>query len=185
MSPDDRAGPRRSLEGMDTHTLLVDHVGRIHELVVDVVEGLDLETAHRRPLDRGNPIVWLLWHTARVQDDHVAGLAGEEQAWVGWASRFDLPLDLEDFGYGHGPEEVDAVRVDDLDLLVAYHAAVHERTLSYLRRLDPAKGVGPEELDRVVDDAWDPPVTAGVRLVSVIGDCLQHLGQAAYVKGLL
>lgn len=170
---------------MDIHALLVDHVGRIHELVEDVVEGLDLEDAHRQPLDRGNPVVWLLWHTARVQDDHVAGLSGEQQAWAGWAARFDLPLDLEDFGYGHGPEEVAAVRVTDLDLLVAYHAAVHERTLSYLRRLDPETGVGPDELDRVVDDAWDPPVTAGVRLVSVIGDCLQHLGQAAYVKGLL
>ena len=36
----------------------------------------------------------------------------------------------------------------------------------------------------MVDEHWDPPVTAGVRLVSVIGDALQHLGQAAYVKGL-
>jgi hypothetical protein len=36
-----------------------------------------------------------------------------------------------------------------------------------------------------VDQSWDPPVTAGVRLISIVGDCLQHLGQAAYVKGLL
>ncbi|KQT94575.1 hypothetical protein ASG49_06900 [Marmoricola sp. Leaf446] len=170
---------------MDPHALLVDHVGRVRELVVSVVDGLDLEQAHQRPLDRGNPVVWLLWHTSRVLDDHVAGLSGDAQAWAGWASRFDLPLDIEDFGYGHGPEEVAAVRVADLDLLVAYHEAVHERTLSYLRRLDPVSGVGPDELDRVVDEGWDPPVTAGVRLVSVIGDCLQHLGQAAYVKGLL
>ena len=28
-------------------------------------------------------------------------------------------------------------------------------------------------------------MTLGVRLVSVIGDDLQHVGQAAYVKGLL
>jgi len=171
---------------MEPHELLVDQVGRVRDLVVEVVDDLDLETAHRRPLGRGNPIVWLLWHAARVQDDHVAGLSGQVQAWAtSWAGRFDLPLDPEDFGYGHGPEEVDAVRVDDLELLVDYHEAVHERTLSYLRRLDPATGGGPAELDRVVDDSWDPPVTAGVRLVSVVGDCLQHLGQAAYVKGLL
>ncbi|SDR95270.1 Protein of unknown function [Nocardioides scoriae] len=164
---------------MDTRELLLDHAARIHELYAAVPDGLDLERAHEKPLGVGNPVVWLLWHAARVQDDHVAGLSGEPQAWASWSSRLDLPLPVEDFGYGHGPDEVDAVRVDDLDLLVAYQAAVHELTLSYLRTVDA------EELDRVVDDQWDPPVTAGVRLVSVIGDCLQHLGQAAYVKGLL
>jgi hypothetical protein len=37
----------------------------------------------------------------------------------------------------------------------------------------------------VVDRRWDPPVTLGVRLVSVVNDCAQHVGQAAYVRGLL
>jgi len=37
----------------------------------------------------------------------------------------------------------------------------------------------------VVDRRWDPPVTMGVRLVSIADDCLQHVGQAAYVRGLL
>jgi hypothetical protein len=45
-------------------------------------------------------------------------------------------------------------------------------------------GITSAELDRVVDTRWDPPVTAAVRLVSVIGDTMQHLGQAAYVRGL-
>ena len=71
------------------------------------------------------------------------------------------------------------MRIPDPSVLVEYHAAVHQLTLAYLSR------VTPEELDRVVDRRWDPPVTAGVRLVSVVGDCLQHLGQAAYVRGLL
>ncbi len=123
--------------------------------------------------------MWLLWHTARVQDDHVAALADVPQAWREWAPRFDLPLDLEDFGYGHTDEQVDVVRVDDLALLDDYHQAVHRLTLQHVGGLDEAA------LDRVVDEHWDPPVTAGVRLVSVTGDCLQHLGQAAYVKGLL
>jgi hypothetical protein len=68
--------------------------------------------------------------------------------------------------------------VESLETLVDYHEAVHRLSLAYVESIDPA------ELDRVVDRHWDPPVTAGVRLVSVLGDCLQHLGQAAYVKGL-
>ncbi len=170
---------------MDTRELLTDHAERVRELYAAARADLDLATAHQRPTAEGssgrggNPIVWLLWHTARVQDDHVAGLAGTDQAWVGWEARFGLPLDTADIGYGHTSEQVDSVRVDDLDLLVDYHRAVHALTLDYLARVDA------DELDRVVDEQWDPPVTAGVRLVSVIGDCLQHLGQAAYVKGLL
>jgi uncharacterized damage-inducible protein DinB len=164
---------------MDARDLLVDFFGRIRELYVETADDLDLETAHRRPGGTGNSIVWLLWHTARVQDDHVAGVAGGDQAWDdGWADRFGFPFDRHDIGYGHTSEEVDAVRVESLSDLVEYHEAVHRQTLAYLDRVDA------DELDRVVDRRWDPPVTAGVRLVSLTGDCLQHLGQAAYVKGL-
>ncbi len=164
---------------MKTSELLVDSFDRVRELYVGTLDDLDRETAHRRLEGVGNPIVWLLWHTARVQDDHVAGLSGQPQAWNdGWSQRFALPFDEGDIGYGHSSAEVDAVRVDDLQALADYHQAVHRASLAYVERLDA------EELDRVVDRSWNPPVTAGARLVSVLGDCLQHLGQAAYVKGL-
>jgi hypothetical protein len=157
--------------------IFTDQFERIHDLFADVVDGLSVEDAHARP-GGGNPAAWLLWHAARIQDDHVAGLSGGEQAWATWRDRFDLPLDDWDHGYGHTSAQVDSVRVEDLSLLVDYQDAVHQQTLAYLGGVDEA------ELDRVVDDSWDPPVTAGVRLVSVVGDALQHLGQAAYVKGI-
>lgn len=174
---------------MDVSALLTDHADRIAELYAGALTDLPVDLAHRRPgagphgssggSSGGNPVVWLLWHTARVQDDHVAALAGVPQAWRDWEQRFGLPLDVADIGYGHTDEQVDLVRVEDLALLAGYHRDVHALTLDYLARVDE------DELDRVVDEAWDPPVTAGVRLVSVVGDCLQHLGQAAYVRGLL
>jgi len=164
---------------MDTSELLTDTIGRVRELYVDIAADLSPEAAHRRPEGEGNPIAWLLWHTARVQDDHVAGLSGGTQAWHdGWSDRFGLPFDERDIGYGHTSQEVDAVRIVNLEELVGYHEAVHRLSLAYLERVDA------DELDRVVDRRWNPPVTAGVRMVSFIGDCLQHLGQAAYVKGL-
>lgn len=46
-------------------------------------------------------------------------------------------------------------------------------------------GLGEEDLDRVVDENWDPPVTLGVRLISIADDDIQHAGQAAYLRGLL
>ncbi len=164
---------------MDARDLLVDQFGRIRALYADLPEGLDLDTAHHRLGGTGNSIAWLLWHTARVQDDHIAGVSGGEQAWDdGWRDSFGFPFDAHDIGYGHTSEQVDTVRVEDPQVLVDYHEAVHQLTLRYLQVADAA------ELDRVIDHNWDPPVTVGVRLVSLVGDCLQHLGQAAYVRGL-
>jgi uncharacterized damage-inducible protein DinB len=160
--------------------LLTDAFGRIVEGGRDVVAGLDDDQLAWRPGPDANPIAWLVWHLARVQDDHVADVAGVEQVWTaqGFHDRFGLPFDPGDTGYGHTSEEVAQVRAP-ADLLAEYLAAVHEQTTAYLAT------VTPEDLDRVVDTRWDPPVTLGARLVSVVNDDAQHLGQAAYVRGLL
>lgn len=164
---------------MDVRGLLTEGFGRITELYDDVADGLDERLLHERPNGSGNPIGWLLWHLARVQDDHIAHLAGEPQVWEEWQERFGLPNGTDDIGYGHTSEQVDAIRISDPELLTSYHREVTLATARYLQTVDEA------ELEREVDQRWDPPVTAGVRLISIQGDCLQHLGQAAYVKGLL
>jgi uncharacterized damage-inducible protein DinB len=157
--------------------ILIDAFGRVRGLVIDLTDDLTEEIATYRPDPGANSIAWLIWHVSRIQDDHVADLAQVEQAWVEWRERFGLPFGKWATGYGQGPEEVAAVRVSG-DLLADYHRAVHELTQRYL------ESITAEELDRIVDTHWDPPVTAAVRLVSVIGDTMQHLGQAAYVRGL-
>lgn len=164
---------------MDAKAILEDAFGRIRDLARGVVDDLDDEALTYRIDPASNTIAWLLWHGARVQDDHVAEIAGREQVWTagGWYGRFDLPFDEEDTGFGHGPEDVAAVRADP-KLLVGYQRAAAEATTEYLGSVDA------EELGRVIDRRWDPPVTVGVRLVSVISDQLQHLGQAAYVRGI-
>ena len=157
--------------------LLVDSFTRIRELVETLTDGLTEADSTYRPAPGANTPGWLLWHPIRVQDDHVAGLAGVQQAWPGWRDPFGLPFSDWATGYGQSADEVGAVRVSG-ELLAAYHADVHDLTLRYVEQIDD------DELTRVVDTDWDPPVTAAVRLVSVIGDVLQHLGQAAYVRGL-
>jgi Protein of unknown function (DUF664) len=157
--------------------ILIDAFGRVRELVIGLTDGLTDEVARYRPDPGANSIAWLIWHLTRIQDDHVADLAQVEQAWAEWREKFKLPFGKWATGYGQGSEEVAAVRVSG-DLLADYHGAVHELTLRYV------EGITSEELDRIVDTRWDPPVTAAVRLVSVIGDTMQHLGQAAYVRGL-
>lgn len=165
---------------MKSSELLADAFGRIQEEVHSAVEGLTPDELGTRPVDAGNSIAWLVWHLTRIQDDHLADAGGYEQTYLtdGWYERLGLPFDPADTGYGHGADDVAAVRVAG-DLLIGYYDAVHARTAEYL------KGLTDEDLDRIVDRRWNPPVTLGVRLISVISDDLQHVGQAAYVRGLL
>jgi hypothetical protein len=166
---------------MTSAELLVDAFGRIGGAVHRVVDGLTPEQLTFQVDPEANSIAWLVWHLTRIQDDHLAGVAEAEQAWTaqGWVERFGLPFDPRDTGYGHRADEVAAVHVDSGELLVGYYDAVHEQTLRYVERLSDAA------LGRIVDRSWDPPVTLGVRLVSVIADDLQHAGQAAFVRGIL
>ncbi|HUO49669.1 MAG TPA: DUF664 domain-containing protein [Acidimicrobiales bacterium] len=165
---------------MTTAALLEDAFGRIQETVHEVLDDLAAVDLGQRLDDDANSIAWLLWHLTRTQDDHVAAVAGTEQVWTadGWARRFALPFDDGDIGYGHDTSQVAAVTAS-AELLRGYLDAVSAATSAYVRTLAEA------DLARVVDDNWDPPVTLGVRLVSVLADNLQHAGQAAYVKGIL
>jgi uncharacterized damage-inducible protein DinB len=166
---------------MKTAELLADALGRVSEVVHEVAAGLTPEQLAWRPQPTANSICWLIWHLTRVQDDHIADVAGAEQVWTaaGWADRFALPLDKSATGWGHTPDEVGAVRVESGELLTGYHDAVFEQSLRFIEGLTDAN------LDRIVDERWDPPVSLGVRLVSVIDDDAQHAGQAAYLRGLI
>ena len=166
---------------MDTSDLLLELYGRIPPLARAAVDGLDPQQLTARPAPGANSIGWLVWHLTRVQDHHVAELLDTEQLWAGgpWARGFGLDPEPSNTGYGHGPDDVAAVVPTGPAALIDYLDAVDARTRAFLG------GLVADDLDRIVDRRWDPPVTMGVRLVSIADDCLQHVGQAAYVRGLL
>jgi uncharacterized damage-inducible protein DinB len=165
---------------MKSADLLLDLFERVREAVHGAVEGLSEEELATRIDEDANSIAWLVWHLTRVQDDHIAGVFDTEQVWTedDWQSRFGLPFGKNATGYGHSSKQVGQVRAS-ADLLLGYYDAVHVRTLEHVRSVSDA------DLDRVVDDSWDPPVTLGVRLVSVVAEDNQHAGQAAYVRGVV
>ncbi len=173
----------RSVEvvtGTGARTVLTDGFGRVPTTLRAVLDGLDADARTWRAGPQANTIAWLAWHTARVQDAQVAPLAGVEQVWTagGWSARFALPFDDDATGYGQSADDVAQVDAEPA-LLLAYLDATTAQTLAYLGR------VHDDDLATVVDASWDPPVTLGVRLVSVLADCLEHAGQAAYVRGLV
>jgi hypothetical protein len=166
---------------METSALLLELYGRVRPLAEQAVDGLDAAQLCQQPSGQANSIGWLIWHLARVQDDHVAEILGAGQVWIegDWAARFGIAADPSNTGFGHTAADVATVRPESADAVLAYLDAVEARTRPMLERLRPA------DLDRIVDRRWDPPVTLGVRLVSIADDSLQHVGQAAYVRGLI
>jgi len=166
---------------VDAVNILTDAFDRMPALVTAVVRDLTPDQLTFRIDPGANTIAWLIWHLTRVQDDHIAEVMGAEQLWTaeGWAARCEFPFDVAATGYGQSPTEVGAVRVSDPALLIAYYDAVHARTIQYIAWLRES------DLDRIVDTRWDPPVTLGARLVSVAADDLEHVGQAAFVRGVV
>ena len=192
--------------------LLRDSFTRLIEHVDELTDGLTEEVASYRPTPQANSIGWLIWHSARVQDIQVCDIAKtladwslgqaslrsrwslgqaslgadgrsdkprSEDVWTrdGWVDRFGLDLPRNDTGYGHSADAVAKVRAP-AELLAGYYHAVHDMTLEFVETLTDA------DLERIVDRGWDPPVTASARLVSIVDDCAQHLGQAAYLRGI-
>jgi hypothetical protein len=166
---------------VDAAALLIDMFDRVPSLAQEATAGLTAEQLAYRPTPQANTIGWLIWHLIRVHDHYIAELFDVDQLWTTgeWAERLGLPADASNTGYGHGAADVATIRPEGPDVLTAYLDAVHRRSRNLLARLTP------DDLDRVVDTSWDPPVTLGVRLVSIADDSLQHVGQAAYVRGLL
>jgi hypothetical protein len=139
---------------MTSAELLVDAFGRVREVVHRVVGGLTPEQLAFRVDPGANSIAWLIWHLTRIQDDHVADVAHLEQVWTAQGWAGRFGLPFDPLDTGYGHRPADVAGLVDADLA------------------------------RIVDRSWDPPVSLGVRLVSVIADDLQHAGQAAFVRGV-
>lgn len=165
---------------MESRDVLIDAYTRIQEIAHASAEGLDTEGLAYRPEADANSIAWLVWHLTRSQDSQVAPIAGAEQAWStgDWAEKLGLDPALSNTGYGYTSEQVAAVRPASADALLGYLDFVSDRTREYLQTVDAS------ELDRIIDTSYDPPVSVGVRLVSVISDNIQHAGQARFVRGI-
>jgi len=163
-----------------TQAMLSDAFSRIGEVVHKATKGLGEHELAFRPDDKANSIAWLVWHLTRVQDSHISELLNESEVWTshGWHKKFDLPLAVDETGYGHSSNKVGMVQASESQL-IGYYDAVQKRTLEYL------SGLKETDYEEIVDPSWDPPVSLRTRLVSIISDDLQHAGQAMYVRGLL
>ena len=166
---------------MDWRDLIIDGYGRIFELLDPALQGLSPVELDKQPKAGCNSLGWTIWHLARGQDSQIAGLGKSEQLWLkdGWHKRFNRPADAEDSGFGHTPSDVAAFRSPTAAVLLEYCRAVVAASQRYLKSIDV------KELDRVLDEPYQSKPTVGVRIVSIMADCLEHAGEAAYIRGFI
>lgn len=149
---------------------------------IDVANSLPQLTSDQLNAHLGghpNSVAWLLWHSGREVDAQLADLTGDPQKWEQFRDRFGLGEAGDSVGVGQPPEEAERIVVKDQSLLVEYLEAALTALLQYTGTLSE------DDLDDVIDRSWTPPVTRGVRLISIIDDAIQHIGQAAYAAGAL
>ena len=166
---------------MEWQDLLSDGYGQAHSSLKAVLEGLvqeDLDWQHKPDC---NSIGWLAWHLVRQQDAAISWVTKDKQLWIseGWHEKFKRPADPLDYGTGQKPEQVAAFKSPPVDTIIGYSRAVKERTKKYIRTLVAA------DLDRTFKvPGFEPPPTVGSWLLNIMLDCVQHAGQAGYVRGL-
>ena len=166
---------------MDARDVLSEAASRPATEAKALIDTLPIGALNAHAGGHTNSIAWLLWHAGRQMDVQLAQLNGEPQVWhsQGFDARFNLGELGDTEGYGHTTEQARAVAVEDAALLAEYLGAATAALSEYITGLSEA------DLDDVIDTSWTPHVTRGVRLVSMIDDAAQHVGQAAYATGIL
>jgi hypothetical protein len=165
---------------MDSGALLKDLLDRNEGYVLPGFAKLTDAELRQRVTPDANPIGWLMWHLARVQDRAVAGMAGIDQRWIadGWHAKFGMPGDPEQRGNGDTREQVGAFAAS-AQTLVDYYVAVREQTDRFLDGLDA------DDPERQVPGFGAGTVALAQRVPGLILEAVQHGGQIAYVRGLV
>jgi hypothetical protein len=168
---------------MKWQQLIIDIFERILQELETALDGLTIDDLNRQPSPDCNSIGWLTWHLTRCQDRTTAELLGEEQLWIkdNYYAKFNRTPDPEDAGIGVTLEDVVAFRSPDALTLLEYHRAVLEQSKRYI-----SGKLSEIELNREFDNPRNLTITnVRTRLMRLINDNMQHLGQVNFVRGML
>jgi hypothetical protein len=162
---------------MEATELAIAALTRSYGILERAADGLSDEQFHHLPTPDSNSIAWLVWHLSRWKDNNASRLSGQQSVWEGqgWAEKFGMAADAA--GMGDTPEQVAAFR-PKRELLFGYASAAQAAALERIALLKPA------DLDRDVETPWGTR-SAGLILTASLNDSIQHIGQIAYLRGML
>ena len=144
------------------------------------VDGLSPTELRWQPTLASNPISWIVWHMARVEDRWVNQVLRKDvELWIrdGWHERFGMSEEAH--GYGETENQVRAMPDVAMSDTLAYFDSVRQSTLAHLEQMTSA--------DLAV--IYSHPRRTGLTGAWILGHILveegQHLGQVAYIRGMI
>lgn len=145
------------------------------------VGGLTPEELSWQPAPESNHILWTVWHMARVSDRWAnQTVLGGEELWTSrnWAERMGVPA--ERYGRGETPDQVRDFPPVDIGLVFEYFDEAHASLLAMIDGLESS------DLARDVYAAYrDESLNIGWILGHILAEESQHLGQVAYIRGMI
>ena len=154
-------------------------VGRADVTLKRAMEGLtDAELRQQVAGPQSNPIGWLVWHLTRTRDSIVANFSGTKTLWeTEWAAKLGMDANPPQYK----PEDVHTFDPKSVDLLMGFFGAVEKHTADIVGKLNDA------DLERMVQPMVQgrPPASVAARLGVILNDNIQHIGQVAYLRGML
>ena len=144
------------------------------------VDGLTPAELRWQPTLASNPISWIVWHMARVEDRWVNRvLRGGVELWIsdGWHEKFGMSEEAH--GFGETADQVRAMPDVAMSDLLDYFDAVRQSTLAHLEQMTPLE----------LGTTYPHPRLTGITGAWILGHILveesQHLGQVAYIRGMI
>lgn len=160
--------------------LYLETIGRSDAALLRAVEGMTIEELRDQPAGPGsNPVGWLVWHLTRTRDLFITAMTDTPTIWEadGWREKFDMQGDPPRFA----PEDVDKFDPKSFETLVGYFGSVAKKTAAMIKDFDE------DHLDQMIESTIPgrPPRSVGARLGIILDDNIQHIGQVAYLRGLI
>jgi len=153
----------------------------LHQGIIEAVKDLTDEQLHFRPMDKGNPIAFILWHYVRTEDTVLNFLVQKKKpVWNDGEWDKKLNLDPRAQGTGMTAEDAASLKIKDFNLFKQYMESEFKSIEEYLA------GLKEEDLAPV----HNLPALGKMSLTDVIGGTTlqhgaNHLGEIWYIKGLL
>ena len=162
---------------MDAVTFVSDALRQVQLRLLETCQGLTQDQVLWRPSPHANNIGFILWHLTRGEDDVISDLGTPGPGlWVSqrWHEKFNQPVEAPDPG---DRMALQSLSIPDLEVLLGYSKAVHQRSLYFLSSL------AWEMLDRSNDPTRSEPTVAAA-LRHLITHKNNHHGQIDYIRGL-
>ncbi|MFP6679248.1 MAG: DinB family protein [Dehalococcoidia bacterium] len=144
------------------------------------IDGLTPVELYWQPAPNSNHIAWTVWHMSRAEDHWYNRYIGQgEPVWTSGEYFTKLGLREGSSGFGDSAEIVAKFPALDIAEILEYSDAVRTESL---KNLDLVTAT---QLSETRDGVrGDPPTIAWV-LGHVLVEQAQHLGQIAYIRGIL